>query len=94
MPARVGITLDESEFCEQCRPGVAAPKLALVVQAQPSPRRVEGIDETDVLLLAEFLQGKQKHQGDMGAEEPLKKHTRRLAELLGLGPGTDEPSDA
>jgi hypothetical protein len=81
-----GIRLDESQFCEHCRPGVRAPKLVLVVQSEGREHRVEGIEANDVVLLSEFLQRKKKHVGGFGAETPLKDHARRLAELLGLEP--------
>lgn len=80
----LGITLDESEFCEHCRPGVTVPKLGLVVRNQDREHRVVGIDGTDVQLIAEFIEGKRKHVGEMGRETPLKEHARRLAELLGM----------
>jgi hypothetical protein len=87
----LGITLDESQFCEQCRPGLTAPKLALVVQGERREHRVEGVTVTDVQLVAEFLEGKNKHVGDMGREVPLKEHAPRLAQLLGINPPGTEP---
>lgn len=84
--AAAGVRLDESQFCERCRPGVAEPKLALVVpyEGEGGTHRVEGVSEEDVQLVCELFKGEGKHNQGATGEVPLKEHTRRLAELLGV----------
>ncbi len=87
------VRLDESELCEKCRPGVASPRLALVV-AYPDGRehRTEDIGAADLALLVEFTSGARKHAGDPNSaggrdgETPLKDHLPRLTALLGVKP--------
>ena len=81
------VRLDESELCEKCRPGIASPRLALVV-TYPDGRehRTEGVDATDLALLVEFTAGARKHDAGQGGETALKDHLARLEALLGVSP--------
>jgi hypothetical protein len=83
----LNVRLDESEFCEKCRPGVATPRLALVVR-YPDGRevRTEDANSLDLTLLVEFTTGSRKHDGGMEGETPLKEHLPRLQALLGVEP--------
>ncbi len=83
----LNVRLDESAFCEKCRPGVATPRLALVVR-YPDGRevRTEGVNSLDLTLLVEFTTGSRKHDGGMQGEIPLKEYLPRLQALLGVDP--------
>jgi hypothetical protein len=81
-----GVSLDETEFCGKCRPDVREPRLALVVRltGEEGERRTAGVSPEDVAVVAEFLEGKDRHDAGRDREEPLKDHAKRIAELLGL----------
>ncbi len=83
----LAVRLDESEFCEKCRPGVAAPRLALVVR-YPDGReqRTEDVGFEDLRLLVEFTSGARKHDKGQAGEKPLKDYLARLETLLGVTP--------
>jgi hypothetical protein len=73
------VSLDESELCRRCQPH------ALVVRhADGKEQRTRGVSLEDLRILAEFLEGKTRHEGPMGGESLLKDHEKRLRELLGL----------
>lgn len=78
--------LDESEFCSKCEPKVDKPEVVLVVTfgKGSKPHRVRSVNSNDIKLLAEFMAGKDKHVGATGNETPLKKHLKRISELLGV----------
>jgi DNA-directed RNA polymerase subunit RPC12/RpoP len=85
--------VDESEFCRNCRPDVAEPKLALLVYYRDAltPHRLDGVSPTDIEILVEFLAGETTHQGDTPDEDSLlRDHVGRIAELLGVQPLTAE----
>jgi hypothetical protein len=79
------VRLDESEFCEKCRPGVAAPRLALVVRyADGREQRTEDVTPDDLRLLVELTTGALTHEGERESRSPLKDHLPRLETLLGV----------
>jgi hypothetical protein len=81
------IELDESQFCAKCTPDLKGPpQIILVVRYEGTeePHRVEGVTSEDMAILKEFLDGKDKHEGDFGIEKPLKDYIERLGELLGV----------
>ena len=86
------VELDEAEFCIRCSPEVESPKLNIVVRFKrvENPHRVRGICEEDLQLLAEFLEGSDKHVLPMeeanvfGREQPLKNYIDRLKVLLNV----------
>ncbi len=81
------VRLDESEFCEKCRPGVASPRITLVVR-YPDGRdqRTEEVTPDDLRLLAELTSGALTHEGERESRSPLKDHLPRLETLLGVKP--------
>jgi predicted RNA-binding Zn-ribbon protein involved in translation (DUF1610 family) len=81
-----GVRIDESEFCHACSPDTREPRLALVVRhaGETADIRTVGVSPEDVALVAEFLNHETKHTLGRDAEEPLKNHVKRIAELLGL----------
>ncbi|MGD0093953.1 MAG: hypothetical protein ABSE73_28930 [Planctomycetota bacterium] len=82
------LELDESQFCKKCSPDVKKPQLVLVVRhpGEAQPHRCAGVNHGDLRIIADFLEGKTKGIWDNEGEYPLKKHTKRLGELLGLKP--------
>jgi len=82
----ISLSLDESQFCKKCTPDLKSPKLAVVVnyEGEKKPHRVEGITRSDLQLIAEFLSGSDVHTDEYDCETPLKKHVKRLSELLGV----------
>ena len=82
----LAVRLDESQFYRQCSPNAETPTLGLVINydGEPTPHRMSGITSNDLKLIAEFLAGKAKHTGPQDGETPLKNHTERLGELLGI----------
>ncbi len=82
------LTLDESAFCRKCTPAGKNPRLSLVVRYADTakPHRADGISANDLVLIKEFLAGKDKHKSEADWESPLKKHLPRLQFLLGFEP--------
>ena len=89
----VYIELDEAEFCKRCSPEVESPKLNIVARFKRdgNPHRVRGICEEDLQLLAEFLEGSDKHILQLEEanflnvrEQPLKNYIDRLKVLLNV----------
>jgi hypothetical protein len=81
------IELDENQFCAKCTPDLKeVPKICLLVryEGEKESHRVEGITSEDLIILKEFLDGKDKHTGRQGVETPLRNYVDRLEELLGV----------
>lgn len=77
-------SLDESAMCRRCAPqGTGG--VALVVR-HPDGRtvRTDSVTSGDLLLLGEFLSGKEVHAGSRGAQTALKDQMPRIRQLLGL----------
>ena len=89
--AGLDVSLDESEFCRNCRPDVKSPALVLVVRHPDAaePHRARGINQDGLRLIRELLAGKETHTGATDDESALKDHMKRLIELLGVGPAED-----
>ena len=81
-----GVELDEAEFCMRCSPEVESPKLNIVVRFKRGgdPHRVRDICEEDLQLIAEFLEGSDKHILSRGEERLLKDYIDRLKVLLNV----------
>ena len=81
----IEVNLDETEFCKNCSPDAAEPKLCLVVQVKgEKPHRTRGVTADDLTVLGEFMSGKIIHKGGQDRELPLKNYTDRLETLLGI----------
>jgi hypothetical protein len=82
----LNVSLDESEFCRKCRGEVKHPSLVLLVNFRGgnAPYRCKGITAEDLILVREFIEGKDRHQDSYDCETPLKEHARRLHEILGV----------
>jgi len=87
----LSLRLDETEFCEKCRPGTAAPRLFLVVTwPDGQEHRTESVTSADLSLLLEFTSGARKHDEGASGETPLRDHLPRLTKLLGVAPSDGE----
>jgi hypothetical protein len=82
----INILLDESEFCNKCKPNTENPSLCLKVniEGQKETTRVCNISSKDIILLQEFLTDKLIHKGEYDEEYPLVKFSSRIKELLGI----------
>lgn len=81
------IELTETGFCAKCDPGAEKPVLGIRIRyASGKIHAVAPVTSVDLLLIAEFMVGKDKHDAGQGGEKPLQDYTKRLAELLGTGP--------
>ena len=81
----INITLDESQYCRKCSPDIQSPKLVLIIEHEDGKKHtVTGITNNDLILISEFLSGSDKHKDEGDFETPLKKHIKRLSELLGV----------
>ncbi len=82
----IELKIDESQFCEKCSPGAKSPQLILTVHypGEKGTHQVKGICSHDLIILQEFLTGKDRHAGDTGQEKPLKEYLPRLQEILGI----------
>jgi hypothetical protein len=78
--------LDESELCATCCPKVEKPSLILTLRPQAGAdiRRIRDITPDDLRVLAAFLNGKDRWEGEQEWEHPVKDRLQRLAEILGL----------
>jgi hypothetical protein len=88
----VQVTIDEKTFCRKCSPKKVPAQLCMsVAYAGDTLRHTTcGITSNDVLLVSEFLSGKEKHTLEQDAEAPLKKYIGRLDTLLGASPASPE----
>lgn len=79
------LSLDERPLCRKCTPKApATPRVDLVVKTSDGVvTRAEGVTDTDLTLLREFLDGKVKHRGPQDRETALKDALPRIRELLG-----------
>jgi len=84
---KYGITLEERALCKNCQKQVSEKSLCIMIPYQEDGqniyRRCE-INETDLVLLKEFLSGKDIHQGFTDEETPLAEYIERLQVLLGV----------
>ena len=81
------VALDETQFCRRCSPDAPTPRLGLVVRhhGEGEPHRVWGVGAEDLVLLGEFLAGKDRHTDFYDHETPLGNHLPRIEQLLGVG---------
>lgn len=82
----LALSLNEKEFCKKCSPAAKNPTLILVVNYQDSstPHRCINIKSEDLILIREFMEGKDRHRDSYDFETPMKDHLKRLNELLGV----------
>ncbi|MGV8120204.1 MAG: hypothetical protein AB2L14_10635 [Candidatus Xenobiia bacterium LiM19] len=80
------VSLNESEYCRKCSPDAKNPALILVVKYQGlgTPYRYRNIRSEDLILIREFMEGKDRHRDSYDFETPMKDHLKRLNELLGV----------
>lgn len=78
--------LDESGLCTHCAAKDQPPVLALVVRIDSTrpEHRTAAITSEDLRILAGFLDGKVVDTGPQDRETPLRDHSARIAQLLGL----------
>lgn len=83
---KLEVTLDESQFCSHCSPGIEDPRVALVVDYPdtPEPHRAWDISVQDLQILQAFSKGQLKYTDPLDSERPLKDTLPRLEELLGV----------
>ena len=83
----LNIELTETGFCAKCDPDAKAPVLGIRIRyAGNKIHTMAPIASVDLQLIAEFMAGKDKHDGGQAGEKPLRDYAKRLAELLGTGP--------
>jgi len=82
----IELKLDESQFCKKCCPRVKNPELCIDYKFADDEKTTEvcNINSNDLILIKEFLQGKDKHKTFNDGEEQLKLYVPRLRELLGI----------
>ncbi|MHC9541350.1 MAG: hypothetical protein AB9903_17735 [Vulcanimicrobiota bacterium] len=82
----LAISLNESEFCKKCSPAAKNPTLIIVVNYRglTTPHRCIDVKSEDLILIREFMEGKDRHRDSYDFETPMKDHLRRLNELLGV----------
>lgn len=83
------LSLDESSLCKKCNPKFKNEKrgVFLVVEyvdGTVNKERLLGLD--DILMIREFIKGKQTYESHPGVQESLssRTNTSRLRQLLGL----------
>jgi len=81
------IALTETGFCAKCNPDAAKPIIGLRIRYAPDRiHSVAPVTTDDLVLLGEFMDGKDKHDRGPGGEKPLRDYSKRLGELLGTAP--------
>jgi len=82
----IHISLDESQFCKHCNPGIEEPQLCLLVNIdnEKDTTKVCDINYLDIKLIEEFLNDEKKHKGFFDEESALADHIDRIQELLGV----------
>jgi hypothetical protein len=78
--------LDESQFCRHCAPEVTTPVLILIIKYPDGSQaaRTQDVSLFDILLLTEFLGGKDRIIVGAGREQALQDFLPRIQELLGM----------
>ena len=74
------------EHCPECGFGLKEAKFQLEIKYpdDPVPVQVELDYAYELELMALFLQGKDRYEGSVGEEYPLKDEAKRLRELFGI----------
>ncbi|MCK4999391.1 MAG: hypothetical protein KAS23_07645 [Anaerohalosphaera sp.] len=82
----VSITLDESQFCGNCRGEVEEPALGIVVTYAGSDEyhNCKRVCYEDIVLIKEFLDGSISYVGMGGEAHFIGDHIDRLEQLLGV----------
>jgi DNA-directed RNA polymerase subunit RPC12/RpoP len=82
----VNISLDETQFCNKCKPNIENPSLCLLVNiaGRKETTRVCSITSEDIKLIQEFLADELVHKGDREEEYPLVNYSDRIKQLLGM----------
>ena len=80
------VSLDESAFCQKCGKDIKEKTFVLEVKwpGQEKSHRATLQGTTDLQILLEFLDGKDKHDAGPGGEKPMKDYLPRLRKLLGV----------
>ena len=82
--ASSAVTLDESQWCRKCRPGVTEPVLTLrLFYDDGTTRAIPGITPDALSLLCDFLRGRLVSKGALTWERPLQEILAELETLLG-----------
>ena len=82
--ASSAVTLDESQWCRKCRPGVTEPVLTLrLFYDDGTTRAIPGITSEALRLLCDFLRGRLVSKGALTRETPLQEILAALETLLG-----------
>ncbi|MHC5156449.1 MAG: hypothetical protein ACYSO3_10140, partial [Planctomycetota bacterium] len=83
---KLDVTLHESAFCKQCAPEIKTPHLDLIILYPDVTKGtiISDVNQTDLLMLIGFLDGKLKYKGLQDQEQALKDCMLRLQELLGV----------
>lgn len=77
--------LDESRLCHKCQPKAESRVLALTVRYPDGKTHTTlSVNELDVQLLCDFMDGKESYTTSNEGEHPLKQALPRLHELLGI----------
>lgn len=78
-------SLDESRLCHKCQPKADNRLLALTVRYQDGKTHTTlSVNELDLQLLCDFVDGKESYSTSNDGEYPLKRELPRLRELLGM----------
>jgi hypothetical protein len=84
MPHKEAMTLDESAFCQKCRPEGKYPELVLTIRFDDGTSKViRGVTRRDMELLEAALKG-ETHIDGPGEMKAVKDGLPRLQELLGV----------
>lgn len=81
----VNAVLDESQYCKDCSPDIETPVLCLITKLEGSSEiKTCGINNDDLKILGEFLDGSKIHSGSFDEQYPLKGFIPRIEEMLGI----------
>jgi len=84
--------LDESSFCQHCRPEAKVHQLALIITySDGTTHTTAPVQEEDLRILRNFLEGQVMYETFNGGTWPLKEKLPRLRELLGMNAKPIDP---
>ena len=82
----MNLRIDETHFCEKCRPKDAYVAMCLVVSYpdEPAEHKTCSVSAMDLVMIEEFLSGSTVHHSSQDNEMPMQECIPRLETLLGI----------
>lgn len=82
----IDLTLDQSQFCKKCKPEIEDPQIGIKIHYSDTNyvHEYQGLNDVDLELIRDFLEGKNEHLSYYDRGTPLKNYIPRLEQVLGV----------